>query len=75
MREIWELLTSRWDKFKTYLSRRKQKSYTELWEALYGDGWYEKGLYREYEFMSWISSGWAEDAKRLREEAKKDELR
>jgi hypothetical protein len=73
MKEIWEYLTSHWGKFKTYLSRRKQKSYTQLWEALYGDGWYEKGLYRDHEFFLWVSSGWAEDAKRLKKEV--DELK
>ena len=74
MREIWEYLTGRWDKFLTYLSRRKDKSYTQLWESLYGDGWYEKGLYREYRFMSEICAGWASEAKRLREELKLDQL-
>ena len=68
MREIWEYLYSRWDKFLTYLSRRKDKSYTQLWEALYGDGWYEKGIYREYNFTREVCAGWASEAKRLREE-------
>ncbi len=74
MRKIWEYLFSGWDKFLTYLSRRKKKSYTQLWEALYGDGWYEKGLYREYAFTSEICAGWASEAKRLRKELELDHL-
>jgi hypothetical protein len=74
MKEIWEYLFSGWDKFLTYLSRRKDKSYTQLWEALYGDGWYEKGIYREYDFIREISAMWASEAKRLRKELEQDHL-
>lgn len=46
------------DKLITYLKRRKKHSYTQLWEMVYGDGWYEKGLIREHRLMVEAALHW-----------------
>jgi hypothetical protein len=61
----------------TYLERRKERSYTQLWEMLYGDGYgHDKGYIREYNFAMEVASMWRrayENEKRLRKEAEKDD--
>lgn len=46
------------DKLITYLDRRKEHSYTQLWEMIYGDGWYDKGLIREHYLMAEAANHW-----------------
>jgi hypothetical protein len=43
-----------------YFQRRREHSYTELWEMLYGDGEFNKGLIREYQFAREVSRTWKE---------------
>ena len=57
-------------RFLTYLKRRQERSYTQLWEMLYGDGYgHDKGYIREYNFAMEVAGMWKrayEEQKRLR---------
>jgi len=46
------------NKIILYLQRRRQHSYTELWEMLYGDGDQGKGYIREARFGLEVAAMW-----------------
>ena len=46
------------NKIVLYLQRRRQHSYTDLWEMLYGDGDQGKGYIREYRFAMEVAGMW-----------------
>jgi hypothetical protein len=41
-----------------WIKRRRQHSYNQLWEMVYGGDFYNKGLRREMEFYAEIAGGW-----------------
>ena len=49
----------------TWIKNRRKYSYKKLYEEVYGDGYYNKGLKREYNFLSSICSMWASEVKRI----------
>lgn len=63
MREATNVL----DKIILYFQRRRKHSYTDLWEMLYGDGEFSKGLIREYQFAREISRTWKIEYDRCKE--------
>jgi hypothetical protein len=50
-----------------YFQRRRKHSYTDLWEMVYGDGEFSKGLIREYEFTQEIAHMWKVEYDRCKE--------
>lgn len=47
------------ERLATYLKRRRQLSYTQLWEMLYGDSYgHDKGYIREYNFAMEVAAMW-----------------
>jgi hypothetical protein len=56
------------EKFITYFKRKKERSYTQLWEMLYGDGYgHDKGYIREYNFAMEAAYAWKQAYDALRE--------
>jgi len=45
-------------RFFVYLQRRRQHSYTQLWEMVYGDGDQGTGLLREVRFAWEVAGMW-----------------
>lgn len=61
------------EKIITYIKRRRKRSYNQLWEMLYGDGYgYDKGYIREYNFAMEAAGMWKQAYEMMKRE--KDDL-